>query len=414
MIVNRVLVRKIVPLVILIILLEFRIFSQSTYNPYSLYGYGELELGEYGMTSGMGGVAIGIQNSNFLNASNPAALSAIDSMTFLYDFSGSAKWSTFFSNDAKQKTLNSNIKRVVMGFRIARPWSIGFGMTPYSTVGYKINSNTPLEGGNGVSIADNFEGHGGINKFFITNAFSIIPHLSIGINTSFLTGAILNNESINGWNIDQNSNTGKVKFDFGMQYNTAFTKNISCVFGMIYGYGTSLIFDKSMIITDDYGTILKNESSGTINQKLPMFFGGGLSVIFNNSITLATDCQFYKSSVITSNSPGILFTDMYKIKFGAEFKNNKSYYSNYFQKINYMAGFSIGNSYLKINGNNPLIFGVSAGMTLPIKNSAFFNISVEAGRTGSAQSYRQIQENYAKLNFNIVFKDIWFMKRKYD
>jgi hypothetical protein len=398
-------------------LIEFnglKINAQTTFSPYSMFGIGELEYGEYGRNSGMAGVSIGIQNPNFLNNSNPASFSALDSMTFLYDFAASAKWSTFSSNGITEKAQNAGLKRVVMGFRIARPWSLGFGMVPFSSVGYKIKSSQAIEGTDGLTIPVSYEGSGGINNFFLTNAFLITPKISVGINTSFLIGSIFGSELINNWSIEKTSSVKKIHFDFGVQYATDITKKINCIVGFIYGYNASLDLTNSISIINDAGSLLKNETTAIEQQKLPMFYGAGVSTSFNSMLTLAVDYQFYKTSVLTSDFPGVYFNDSYKLKFGAEYKTNRGYYNNYFQKIHYQTGFTIGKSYLTINGTKPITYGVCAGLVLPIKNSAFFNLSVEVGKTGSAVNFGQIQENYTKLNFNITFRDLWFLKHKYD
>ena len=62
-------------LIFLIVLsfLSREILTQTTYNPYSMQGLGEIEMGEYGRNSGMAGVSIGMRSPGFLNMSNPAS-----------------------------------------------------------------------------------------------------------------------------------------------------------------------------------------------------------------------------------------------------------------------------------------------------------------------------------------------------
>lgn len=391
-----------------------KVKAQTTYSPYSMYGIGELETGEYGKNAGMAGVSIGLRNPGFLNSSNPASISAIDSLSFLYDFSASAKWSSFHSGNSTENTTNANFKKLAMGFMVVPRWAISLGIIPYSTVGYKIKTTQEIEGTGGSVIGANFSGSGGINKFYISNAFRFTPKISFGINTSYLIGSINNTELINGWSIEKNSNVKKLYFDFGMQYADFITNNISFVFGFIYGYGSSIIMNNSLTVTDDAGNTMQDEITGTEKQYLPMFYGIGVSVSLNNMFTVAADYQYQKLSKIKSNYSNVYFTDVHKLKLGIELQNNKNYYDNYFQRIHYQTGIVIENSYLTINSNNPLSYGLCFGLGLPLRNTALINLSFEFGKTGSNSGYGQIKEDYTKLNLSISFKDIWFLKRKYE
>jgi hypothetical protein len=415
MVVNRSAFQKVFLAIIFLLIREGTIDAQTTYNPYSMFGTGELELGEYGSNAGMAGTGIGIRNADFLNTLNPASVSALDSMTFLFDFAGSVKWSKFISDNDRENTANANLKKLVMGFRVAPRWAVGLGIEPYSSVGYLIKSSQDIEGINGSKVDVKYNGHGGINKFFISNAFRITPKISFGINTSYLLGSLYNGESINGWYIEKTSDVSKFYFDFGMQYTDLLANNISCVFGFIYGYGSTIVMNNNLEITDDNGKVLQNKSAGAEKQELPMYYGVGVSACLNNAFTFAADYQYQKSSKIESNFPNVYYTDMNKFKIGLEFRrNNNTHYNNYLERIRYQTGFTIGNSYLKINGNNPIIYGICAGLVLPVKSSSIISLSVEIGKAGSSLIPGQIQENYTKFNFSLNFKDIWFLKRKFD
>lgn len=68
--------------------------QHNTSSPYSKFGIGETETGAYGMNGGMAGTGIGLYVPGFLNIANPAAI-AIDSLSFIFDVSTSAKLSRF-------------------------------------------------------------------------------------------------------------------------------------------------------------------------------------------------------------------------------------------------------------------------------------------------------------------------------
>ena len=55
-------------------------------SPYSRYGFGQLSDQSFGNSKAMGGIAYGLRNGYQINAANPASYSAVDSLTFLFDF----------------------------------------------------------------------------------------------------------------------------------------------------------------------------------------------------------------------------------------------------------------------------------------------------------------------------------------
>ena len=67
-------------------------------SPYSRYGFGQLSDQSFGNSKAMGGIAYGLRNGYQINAANPASYSAVDSLTFLFDFGMSLQNSNFVEN----------------------------------------------------------------------------------------------------------------------------------------------------------------------------------------------------------------------------------------------------------------------------------------------------------------------------
>jgi len=388
------------------------ILAQNTFSPYSLFGIGEIQSGEYGRNAGMAGVSIGFRSTNFLNITNPAAISAIDSYTFVYDFAGSFKFSNFQSLGQSQSVSLANLGKLAMGFQASRNWAISFGLVPYSSVGYKIKSSQFIEGAYNVTEDAHYDGNGGINKLFFINSFRIFPKLYLGINSSYMFGSINKNMSVDNLITETKSTTRSIYFDFGLQYVNKFSENVDCVFGLIYGYRTPLIMQNSIIASFGTDTFPNNfENSQT--QYLPAFYGAGLTLTFNKKVTIAADYQFQQFSDINTNYSNVHFSDVHQVKIGFEYLPALRYLKNYFYGIHYQAGFVLSNSYLNINGSQPVNYGLCMGLGLPLKRNAMINLAVEYGKTGSL-NYLQIEENYTKLTLSISLTEAWFLKHKYD
>jgi hypothetical protein len=385
--------------------------AQTTYNPYSMQGLGEIEMGEYGRNAGMAGVSIGVRSQNFLNNSNPASLTILDSTSFVYDFSSAMKFSSFQSLNQNENTFNFNFKKLALGFKVAPRWAISIGLSPYSSVGYKVNSTDNVEGGSTSSTTSvNFDGDGGINKFYLSNGFQLTKNISFGINSSILFGSINNNVIGDNYSISETSKMQKLYFDFGVQYYNNIKDLARYTIGVVYGYKAPVQVTNSTNVILGIDTV----KSGTSQiQYLPMFYGLGASVCFKNKLTLAADYQFQQWTSVTSNVSSIMFSDMNKLKLGAEFVPDENSYKSYFQRVHYQCGFSIYNSYLNIGNYNPINYTLSLGIGLPIRKSALMNIAVNYGKFGSMNN-DQIQENFTQVVINFSFTDLWFVKRKYD
>ena len=60
--------------------------TYGAYSPYSIFGVGDLSKQGTAFNKSMGGVGIAARNRRFINISNPAAVTARDSLAFMADF----------------------------------------------------------------------------------------------------------------------------------------------------------------------------------------------------------------------------------------------------------------------------------------------------------------------------------------
>jgi len=149
-------------------------YSQSfTNSPYSYYGLGELEPSDYGRTSGMGGVGIGIASNQFLNRANPASLSQIDTLSFMFEVALSGKFATYKTNSDKVSVFNSGLKKLAIGFRINKFVATSIGIGPYSNVGYKITTTKLIGGTSSQYYTTDLTGDGGLSQFYWANSLRI-------------------------------------------------------------------------------------------------------------------------------------------------------------------------------------------------------------------------------------------------
>ena len=403
---------------IFILLIAGLCAQSQTYNPYSMFGIGEIETSTFGRSMGMSGTSIGIGTRNNLNISNPALLSKIDSTTFLWDFAFSTKFSKFSSNNQTENTTNSAFKGIAVGFQAMPRWALAVGVAPYSNVNYSFNQTLNVDGSSSQETSVTYyQGEGGLSKVFLSNSFLIIPKLSIGVNASYIFGSInhiqygTESESGKDWNRKQSLTTNKLYFDFGAQYSDVINKT-PYVIGLVYGNKTEVVMNNT-IFTTSAGTTILDETLPSIINYIPMFYGAGASITLKEKLTIATDYYFQKCSSIPSTISDVSFVDMHKVRIGLDFVPSSRVYSNYLQLIHYQLGASVNNSYYTISNITPINYSFTFGLELPMRNTSMINLAVEFGKLGSV-SNGLILERYTAIHLNISLNERWFLKRKFD
>ena len=192
--------------------------AQSSLSPYSIFGIGTADMDNHGESTAMAGLGIGLSNENTLNSANPASLSYLRPKTFVFDISATGGASLFAGQGKSVFSGTGNLDRVGLGFRITDFMSVGFGLKPYSNVGYRISSSTFADGDD-EKYTTYFSGSGGLHKVHLDLAFSIVPNLSVGVSGSIIMGTIAHEEYSDSWTA-QWENTAHVTpcLDFGGHY----------------------------------------------------------------------------------------------------------------------------------------------------------------------------------------------------
>jgi len=182
-------------LIFLLLILGFRsLSSQTTSSPYSIFGLGYLESNAIGPFKAMGGTGIAFLSDKSVNFMNPASYSGLDSLISVFELGVFGKYTMFSTSRETQSLINANLKYVAMGFRIA-PWlATSFGFSPYSSIGYSISVDSPVEGTN-QEYLKTFTGNGGINQVYLGASVKIVRNLSLGFNAAYLFGNITHTES---------------------------------------------------------------------------------------------------------------------------------------------------------------------------------------------------------------------------
>lgn len=407
-----------------ILLLIFFIFpalvmAQITSSPYTIYGFGKMENKGISVNQALGGTGIALQSKNSLNNLNPASYSGIDSLSFLFEF-GVFGQRTYYSNFEKtQKKFDAGFNYLAIGFRFNKWWAASLGVTPYSSIGYTINSTSQVVGEQSDYLKV-YKGSGGLNQFYFGNAFRLTKNISVGVNASYFFGVIQQGEisyitqsqNTITYDIEKTKNIHHFYFDYGLQYAIQ-PGNLRYVLGLTYG--NKMEWNSSYNENLYYKGDTVNITNKTEPFLLPEKYGVGLAVEKANKLRIGLDYSLNKWSELNLAIPSVKSEDSRRLSIGGEYTPGTGRGNDAFLKrLYYRIGASYEKSYLVIDNEpmNSATFDIGVG--IPLRGSlSMMNISVEYGDFGTS-NHGLIKENYWLININASLHDLWFMKRKFN
>ena len=173
-------------LLILFLLAPIIMSGQAVTNsPYSRFGIGDLQRVQFTRNLGMGGITLGIRDPGYIDFLNPASGSARDSLSFLFEFGMAGKQSELAIKGESATSQDINFKNLALAFPITKWLGANAGIVPYSSMNYRINSQTdeedPEYNPDIGKINYLYEGTGGVHMFFFGLGANIYKGLSVGV-----------------------------------------------------------------------------------------------------------------------------------------------------------------------------------------------------------------------------------------
>lgn len=401
--------------IILIFSLTGILKAQNTVSPYSIFGPGEIMPKGFGRSLGMGGSGIAVPSDVRLNNLNPASYSGIQKQNFIFEIGADGKFSTFRSAGKEDSGFNANLRYFAFAFRATDWWALSLGISPYSTIGYSIMTQSTIEGSRD-KYSSIFEGSGGISQVYIANAFKLTKNLSVGVNTSYLFGPLIKTETVIQTDLDaayiltQNDYFKTLYLEFGLQYGFNI-KSLRYQLGLVYAHQQSLVSDNTTTI-ENSSYILAEETGKSTKSKVPETIGGGIGISKPGVFLITADYQYQRWAKLKYPTMAGSFQDSYTASGGFEVKPWPDRIANkFYQDLTYRAGVSYNSSYLKISGRKIRNYAATIGVGIPLLgNRSTLNVSLEAGQTGTNKG-RLIEEQYLMLHVNFSMNELWFFKK---
>jgi hypothetical protein len=390
-----------------------------THLPYSIFGIGELNPKGYSRNLGMGKTGIATSSALYLNNINPASLHDIDSISFFFDFGLSGNLVTYRNANNKQSGRDVNFNNLAMGFKIARNWAASVGITPFSTVAYKIDALKNVEGSTD-SYAAELTGTGGLSQFYLDQSYVLFKHLSLGMHAAYIFGNVESNETVTyslfpyTISSDMTSRLDKVILDFGFQYFIPVKDKYRISVGGVFGNDHSLKFKQSVLVSQSDGTVFKDEITRKGNFTLPMYYGGGVAFEWRRKLAFAADYQYNDWSRVNSGSTEYRYTSTHSYRAGVEVIPGAQNQFGYLGRMSYRLGFYHEGSYIQLNNTTIPDNGISIGVGIPfVRTKTSVNLSYCTGVRGTVKN-GLIRENYHSFLLSLTLHDWWFVKTKYD
>lgn len=443
---------------------EAQTSSVNAYSPYSMYGPGELLTPGTVQMRSMGGVGIGLRSTGQVNTLNPAAASAAPRKSFLFDFSldgthyrnNQMKYNAegVASHKAKTAYNTGNIHNISMSFPVAKALGAVISVSPYSSVGYKMNVTDENED-NWADIghvAYSYLGDGDITEVKAALGWEPWKNFSIGVAAKYFWGNIERNYTTSITNVitgtgNYASTKGidryrvhNFKLQAGLQWNIISNDKRLLTVGATYDLGGRLNPEiQNYVYTNNTINNIQNSpvrnDIETMDLRVPHEFGAG---VFYRNRMLAFGVD-YKYSAWGSNNDSygenanskdvtVAYTNTHNLKMGFEITPKSTDVRSYFNRMSYRVGARFGNYYQTFAGEHLNQFALTAGIGFPVKmwGTSSINLGFEYGRTASSATTQLkgmnvglVKQNYYKISigfsiFSLDTSDYWFVRQKFD
>ncbi|HLG02535.1 MAG TPA: hypothetical protein VI731_03005 [Bacteroidia bacterium] len=299
-----------------------------TVSPYSRFGIGDFQSNGGLINTAMAGGGIGMRNDSlipqYINLQNPAAFTSHGIISYEI---GMVSNTVKLRNATETGTFNrTTLDHFALAFPVTKWWGLGFGMVPYSQVGYNVSTSDEPVGIGPVTYK--YEGSGGINQAFLSNAFrpfagaprkfllsaqydrlrlakdtlaiqkklrgkNALANISVGVNSSWLFGTLSNvrrdvfPDSLNTFNTKISKSTTLRDFylNYGIQYTFRARKSLNPEY---VSMADSTVLSKSWF----KGEFVYRTKSGTDTADL-WVKKPGVRITYGLTFSLPTDVNAY-------------------------------------------------------------------------------------------------------------------------
>lgn len=410
--------------------------QEGSISPYSFFGLGDVDFAGTVENQSMGGL-ITFRDSIHVNLKNPASYANLRITNF--SVGGTFNSTNYETSSNKQNAQQVTFNYISLAMQTSKKSSFGFGLVPYSSVGYKLRSTNDE-----VTVRNDFEGSGGVNKVFLTYARTLFKGFSIGATINYNFGTLENmvTKSQNTQFSTRFRNYSKISgldYNFGINYEQKLKNNQSLFISATLSPEIKLTSKNERTASlidlgitgqeqEKQDIVLGEMAKTNIHMPLKSSFGIGYGQALKwylGAEVSYTSFNDFKNEFIEIDN--IEYENSYNYTIGGYFIPEYNAFGKYYRRMIYRAGFNFGDTGMRINNETINNFGISFGVGFPLSGAVppsvearrfgklFSNINLgfEYGSRGTTNA-NLVKENYFKFKIGLSLNDGWFLKRKID
>lgn len=413
------------------LLFSLTFFAQEgTSSPYSFYGIGDIKFKGTIENRSMGSISV-FPDSIHINIQNPAHFASLKLSTF--NVGGTYANTNSVTETQEAKARRTSIDYLAFGLPVGK-LGLGFGLIPYSSLGYKVQNVTDeRDNNNNVirSVFSRFDGIGGVNKVFFGFGYQLTKKINIGADVQYNFGTIQTRNlqyqtDLQYGSRENNSSTLRgVNFDFGLTYQTKISKKHSFFSSLSYTPESELTLGNLRnvqvieLLTNGAVRVIESQTvpveDTTIRLPSKLSIGTGFGEV--KKWLVGGEVSFIQNSVMSNRFNDIenaTFENSIRYSIGGFYIPNYNSYSSYYKKIVYRGGLRYENTGLVLQNKSINDFAATVGLGLPLGGTfSNINIGLEIGKRGT-KYFNLVEENYVNLSVGLSLSDKWFVKRKFD
>lgn len=429
--------------------------AQPKFNsPYSRYGVGDLASPYFANQAGWGGQTAAFHDPFHLNLANPASFAFL--RTTALETGLFTQYNHYSTSRSKQGEWGGNMTHLALGFTLKSPinevldkvkssWNYGMGvsLTPYSRIGYNIQTRDTLP--NLDDVLNSFQGNGGLYRITWTSAAKY-KNTALGINLGWMFGkTVYENTTVF-------SDTGTLKlpaFQFNSRQDIAasgFVWNLGAQHDFVLKYSDEERFvpqqwftlgitgegKHPISLTEDKFQIRSRGRTATggysdadtltalttqkRNLTMPATFALGGQYVKANKFKIGAQIGVESwSGYVNEARPATLRNTM-SVAAGFEVTPDYISYNRYFKRVRYRAGAYFRQDPRSVDGDDlndtGLTLGLGFPLILPRQQTSFINIALEIGKLGANTP---IENTYFRMTAGFTLNDnTWFFKRRFE
>lgn len=350
-----------------------------------------------------------------LNSLNPASYTSIQTTTQITEIGLFFEQDRLTTSDLTQRSSDGNLTAINLWFRFSKKWAGTIGLAPFSTVNYNIFSNQNF--GDASDALIQYDGQGGLAQFYFGNGFQISKNLSLGFNASYIFGSIEKGETIlsgqgTGLSLENKTAINRPSIDFGAQYSFYLPRARSLTIGVTASDRLRLNTSSAVRVFEVSGMdSLFSEEQSIDDYVLPISLGSGIAYQTRRHL-LAMDVKFKNWSEATLDE-GLDLQNTTRFSAAYEHKGNPNS-TGYWGLVALRSGFYVENNYFTVNNASFNEWGFTLGAGFPLNgNRGMLNISYNYNHNGTTEN-GLIEQRTQVVVLDIVFRDLWGVRRKFD